>query len=250
MARKLTTSDFIKKARLTHGDKYDYSQTTYLGAKHKLKVICPIHGVFSQLPHAHIGGQGCPSCYHTLLGIASYDCVGDDCRVIRDKWKSMINRCYNKKAVSRRITYQNCHVCSEWLTFGNFKKWVEDPKNGYQDGYHLDKDILVKGNREYSPNTCCFVPNEINVLLTRRQNRRGKYPIGVSLVRGFYVANVSINSRQIRIGSFRTPQEAFYAYKFAKEKHIKELAERYFQDGKITEKVYNALIKYEVDIDD
>ena len=52
------------------------------------------------------------------------------------------------------------------------------------------------------------------------------------------------------IGRFNTPLEAFNAYKIAKENYIKELAEKYFQEGKITEKVYNALMKYEVEITD
>lgn len=44
MGKNLTTADFVSKAKLVHGDKYDYSKTVYLGSKSKIKIICPIHG--------------------------------------------------------------------------------------------------------------------------------------------------------------------------------------------------------------
>lgn len=250
MGKRKTTSQFIAEAKAIHGDKYDYSQTKYLGATQKLQITCPIHGAFYQLPHAHIAGEGCPSCYHTVLGMAIYDGGGNDCPIIKHKWDSMINRCYNPQALSKRPSYQECYVCEEWLMFSNFKKWFEDPANGYQEGYHLDKDILTKGNKVYSPDTCCFVPQEINSLFTKHTRKRGKYPIGVTLIRGLYIANVNINSHRIRLGGYHTPEEAFQAYKIAKEQHIKELAEKYFQEGKINKKVYDALMKYEVEITD
>ena len=250
MGRRKTTSQFIAEAKAIHGDKYDYSNTKYLGATQKLQISCPTHGAFCQLPHAHTSGQGCPLCYHKVLGVANYDGSSDDNTIIKHKWNSMINRCYNPKATSRRPTYQECSVCDEWLTFSNFKKWFEDPTNGYQEGYHLDKDILVKGNCEYAPNKCCFVPQEINSLVTNCRKKRGVYPIGVSKSRNTYLAHLSYYSTQFCIGSFKNPEDAFQAYKVAKEQYIKELAEKYFQEGKITKKVYDALMKYEVEITD
>lgn len=58
-----TTEQFIKEAKLTHKNKYDYSMAKYDGAKKKIKIICPIHGIFEQTPTNHISGkQGCPLC--------------------------------------------------------------------------------------------------------------------------------------------------------------------------------------------
>ena len=59
---KLTTEDFIKKAKLIHGETYDYSLTDYKSSLIKVKIICPIHGVFEQLPHSHLAGYGCFLC--------------------------------------------------------------------------------------------------------------------------------------------------------------------------------------------
>lgn len=72
-------------------------------------------------------------------------------------WKSMLRRCYYEKD---NISYNDCKVCEEWLLFSNFKSWMEE--QNYEAGLHLDKDILVPGNKLYSPSNCVFIPNEIN----------------------------------------------------------------------------------------
>lgn len=59
---KSKTSDFISKAKLIHGDKYDYSKVNYVNSKIKINIICPKHGEFHQTPNSHLQGQGCPKC--------------------------------------------------------------------------------------------------------------------------------------------------------------------------------------------
>ena len=94
------------------------------------------------------------------------------------EWVGMISRCYNEKKLSRVNTYKKCFVCDEWLTFSSFKEWM---KNQDYKGNHLDKDILLEGNKIYSPNTCAFVKRSTNNLLNDRGNHRGKYPLGSHL---------------------------------------------------------------------
>ena len=77
-------------------------------------------------------------------------------------WAAMLQRCYDSKLHLRNPTYKECSVIEEWYNFQNFAGWFE--KN-YIDGYQLDKDLLIKGNKIYSPETCCFVPKEINLIL-------------------------------------------------------------------------------------
>ena len=62
--RKLTTEEFIKRAKEIHGDKYDYSLSKYINERTKIKIICPIHGIFEQIAGTHIGKWkcGCPKC--------------------------------------------------------------------------------------------------------------------------------------------------------------------------------------------
>ena len=170
-------------------------------------------------------------------------------------WKSMLNRCYSSKYQKKYPTYKGCYVCDEWLYYPNFKKWYEE--NYYEINNktsHLDKDVLVKGNKIYSATTCVFVPNFINTLFVKRQNYRGELPIGVYYHKSNkkYQVNLSVfkdgKSTTKYLGSFNTADEAFEVYKQAKEEYIKEVADEY--KDKIPTELYEAMYTYEVDIDD
>ena len=162
-------------------------------------------------------------------------------------WYSIIRRCYDKKQLEYNPSYKGCSVIKEWHNFQNFAKWFED---SYVEGWQLDKDILIKGNKVYSPDTCCFVPQEINKIFTKTNAKRGDYPIGVSYHKRDerYYATVQINGKYKYLGSFYTPEEAFQAYKIAKENYIKDVANRW--KDLISDKVYQALINYQVEITD
>ena len=166
-------------------------------------------------------------------------------------WSGMLARCYNEKIRHKHPTYIDCYVCDEWLLFSNFKKWFEDVSNGYIEGHEIDKDIICKGNRVYSPQTCCLVPQEINKLFTKNNKKRGLLPIGVCLERsGRYRAKLQPDGKVVSLGTYETVDEAFAAYKEAKEKRIKDLATKYYNEGKITKRVYDAMQKYVVEITD
>ena len=183
------------------------------------------------------------------IGICDIEnACGDTCYNV---WVSMIGRCYTTNTRPRDKSYIGCEVCQDWLTYSNFYNWFYDPHNGYIKGYNLDKDIISKGNKIYSPSTCCFIPQELNKVFTKRKSRRGEFPIGVIISKGGkYDSRIKINKKDYYLGAYTTIEEAFNAYKNAKERHIRNVAEKYFQEGKITEKVYNALMKYEVEITD
>lgn len=188
-----------------------------------------------------------------IFGIGYIGCFRNNERISKDRayvvWRNMLMRCYDEKTYIKRPTYIGCTVCNEWHNYSNFKQWFDE---NYQEGYCLDKDILFKGNKVYSPKTCCFVPNEINSILTKRQNYRGNLPIGVrySDSRLRYKVQFTKSSDKTYIGYFSAPEEAFEAYKKAKEEYIKEIAEKYYKEGAISEKVYNALMNYKVEITD
>lgn len=252
--KKLTTEEFIRKAREVHGDKYDYSKVEYVNSQTKVCIICPIHGEFWQRPNAHLRGQGCKKCANGLVygkGLNdSSEFVNND-RIIKQSygtWHHMLRRCYNPD--EKMVSYEGCSVCEEWLLFSNFEKWFDE---NYVEGYQLDKDIVGgKGNKIYSPRTCCFVPQEINLLLVNRKNHRGEFPVGVcrqSRSDNFMV-RLFENGKGKYVGTYNSKEDAFAAYKQAKESHIKEVAQKYYNDGKITKRVYDALVKYEVEITD
>lgn len=248
--RTFTKEEFISKAIEVHGDKYDYSKVEYINGHTKVCIICPIHGETYETPSNHLRSCGCQRCFHEkhkklVCGVGVND-LSYCPKHIYQKWLSMLKRCYDKNFHAKYPSYANCKVCTEWLTLSNFVNWFNQ---NYKDGYELDKDILVKGNKEYSPDKCCFVPNLINTTLTTR--KVGKYGLGISTYRNNkYLCSFSKNGRKIHLGCFNTEKEAKLAYKSAKEQYVKELAEKYFQEGKITKKVYDALMKYEVEITD
>lgn len=171
-------------------------------------------------------------------------------------WHSMLMRCYDKGVHKTHPTYIECNVCDEWLCYETFEKWFD--KNYYTVGDErmtLDKDILFKRNKIYSPDTCIFVPERINGMFVRRNKDRGKYPIGVSYDSGHkkFKANVSIiigrnEYKNHCLGFYDTAEEAFAAYKKAKEEQIKIVADKY--KDKIPQKLYDALYGYEVEITD
>ncbi len=68
---KMTTQEFIEKAKIIHGDKYDYSKVNYVNTNTKVCIICPVHGEFMQSPNSHLRGAGCPFCSGNIKRSAS-----------------------------------------------------------------------------------------------------------------------------------------------------------------------------------
>lgn len=167
-------------------------------------------------------------------------------------WSGMLERCYNQNYLTKRPTYKGCSVDEEWHNYQNFAKWYDD--NYYEVGnerMHLDKDILHKGNKIYSPETCIFVPIRINALFVKSNELRGEYPIGVTFdkLMNKYTAQCNMGTGvNHNIGYYSNEKDAFYAYKKFKESYIKEIAKEY--KNKIPNKLYDAMIKYEVLITD
>lgn len=161
-------------------------------------------------------------------------------------WSGIIRRCYSKKSHKRQPTYIGCSIDENWLDFQVFADWYE---KFAIDNYCLDKDILIKGNKLYSPDTCTFIPQEINKLLGNCKKIRGVYPIGVGKYKnGTYRASLRINGDQKHLGVFTTIVDAFKSYKIAKENEVKRVA--IINKDNITEACYKALINYTVEITD
>ena len=163
-------------------------------------------------------------------------------------WSNMLKRCYNKKFHIKQPTYVGCNVSDNFKQYAYFFEWCQN-QIGFGDcDFSLDKDLIYKGNKEYNENNCVFIPLEINNVLVKRQSDRGLLPIGVTKNRVGFQARCSADGTQKCLGTFNTPELAFNAYKAFKEAYIKELAEKY--KDTIDERAYQALLKYEVHIDD
>ena len=172
-----------------------------------------------------------------------------------DLWYSMLKRCYSYSSKKKHPTYEGCKVSDNFLHYEYFYEWCHKQIGFGVDGngnpFQLDKDLLIKGNKVYSENTCVFIPQEINKVLIKCTASRGEHLIGVHWCKkgSAFKAQISKNNgKQEHLGYFKTELEAFNAYKTAKEMFVKEQAEKW--KGKIDNRAYDALMGYKVEITD
>ena len=166
-------------------------------------------------------------------------------------WKSMLRRCYSNAYKKRQPTYEGCEVSDNFKSYEYFYEWCHKQIGFGNQGWQLDKDLLVKGNKVYSESTCVFLPQEINTLLIKHTASRGDHLIGVSWNKKYnaFVARVHKNKgRSEHLGYYKTEIEAYNTYKKAKEAFVKEQAEKW--KSQIDPRAYNALMKYQVEITD
>jgi hypothetical protein len=150
-------------------------------------------------------------------------------------WGSMLTRCYKD---DRNLTYNNVTVCSERLNFQNFAKWFEENyDNETMQNWQLDKDVICKDCKIYSPETCCFIPQDINFLFTSSKER--DLPKGVSKTKyGYKAINFQTLTKNNSSKTFKTVEEALDFYTNSKKLKLEILLQKYTFKNK---KVYNIL---------
>ena len=163
-----------------------------------------------------------------------------------DLWKSMLSRCYASKSLGRNPTYEDCTVSDNFKYFPYFKEWCNKQIGFGNVGWCLDKDILSKGSKVYSEDTCCFVPPDINMLLVKCTPTNGNKCVGIYWCSKskMFKASLSYYGNAKVVGKYTTEIEAFYAYKQAKESYIKEVANKW--KDQIDSRVYEALMNWGV----
>lgn len=158
---------------------------------------------------------------------------------IYKRWRGILARCYDRNFLLTRPSYKGCKVAKEWLKFSNFRNWML--QQNWQ-GLELDKDLVVKNNKIYSPETCLFVEARVNGFLKDRAAARGKYPIGVyETDRGLFKArcNNPFTKKSEFLGNFKCPEQGHLAWKAKKHEFACQLA-----DMQSDSRVAEALRKY------
>lgn len=233
---KATIIEYVgsKKVLVEFNDKYKYQYWTSYGNFQRGQLTNP---------YECRGKDGLG-----FIGVGEYN--SKDHKVAYAKWRAMLQRCINPMADKSTESYVECEVCNEWMNFQNFAKWYyenEYPCNN--EPLCVDKDILIHGNKIYSPDTCILVPQRINLLFIKELKRRGDLPIGVQKhTNGGYTSLLSTYEGKKYLGYFYDTNLAFATYKKAKEKYIKEVADSY--KNIIPQKVYEAIINYRIEITD
>lgn len=188
----------------------------------------------SQLETGNVKNPNHPSIKDKgFLGVGKYNRTNN--LKIYKVWCAMLIRCYDANTQKNQPTYIGCTVCEEWHSFQNFAAWFEE---NYVEGWHLDKDIICKDCRIYSPKTCAFVPREINNLFLNCKNK-SKISTGITYTHNKYNVMFRINYEYIYLGRFSELSQAEQIYKEAKKQHAIKLAEK-FKDS-LDERVYNSL---------
>ena len=274
MSKSKTQEEYLSQLKDIYGDRYDLSGVRYVNSETKVVVRCPIHGYFTPKASSLLEGHGCKKCGYekrakmqkgrkckprTRYGVGLCDdiTVDENGNILKSyaAWANILLRCYSKAYHNRQPSYIGCQICEEWKKYSVFKKWYDD---NAKEGFQLDKDLVSPKEKIYSPNTCSFVPVLINHIISRcgkEDKGRGKYGIGVYVddrknIKNKYFTSVTEYGRNKYVGSFKTKEEAYLAYKREKERYVKEVAQDYYNKGLITEKVFSALMNYEVEITD
>ncbi len=157
------------------------------------------------------------------------------------KWRNMIERCYSDKFQKIQPTYKGCSVCKEWLIFSSFKSWMI--KQDWQDK-QLDKDILIQGNKTYSPETCLFVTRQVNMLLNDSERHRGDFSLGVVYDKSLGKLKATCrdaNGKSKHLGVFDSESKAHETYKEFKYSVIKSIANK--QDEPLRSALLNHKIR-------
>ena len=193
-----------------------------------------------------------PNKYGGYIGVGVYKSKENNktTKCFQD-WSNMIKRGYDEELKNKYPTYKEVIVYEGWHNFQNFAEWWHN--NYYEvegERMCLDKDILIKGNKEYAPDKCIFVPERINTLFVKQSNKRNNLPIGVCYHKRDRVYQASCNTLNGNkyLGSYLTSEQAFLAYKEFKEDYIKQVADEY--KGRIPDRLYEAMYTYEVEITD
>lgn len=164
------------------------------------------------------------------------------------RWYGMLTRCYAKGGKGLHY-YKDVTVCEEWLDFEKFASWMKEQPYAYEEGFVLDKDLTVLGSRVYSPETCCFVPTQVNTILNVRFfNKTQNCPEGVVYKPSLnkYKMWTALTRNDENIEYKDTAEEAFAEYKAFAEDYIKTSSKTWFDKGIISPIIYNNLNNFSI----
>lgn len=138
---------------------------------------------------------------------------------IYSTWTRMLQRCYSSQWLEKYPTYRGCYVHETWLNFSTFREWMIQQDWEVTSGMkakHMDKDLLVPGNKQYSPETTILISHSLNLFLENDQGTSSTRVMkGVSKKGNRFQARCNdpfINER-VYLGSFDTELEAHCKWK-------------------------------------
>lgn len=219
--RYKTTEEFVKKAIAKHGNKYDYSLVDYVNAKTKVKIICPIHGKFEQIPRAHINGGGCPKCHGKS-------------KTTEDIVTEFIKKHGNKYDYSL-VVYKNNLTTVDIICpiHGVFRQRPKDHLMGKGcqkcSGVYMDTNYFIekaekKHNNYYSYDKTVFIKSDVKTTITcPKHGDFEQTPNSHLNGRGCPICRESKGEKEIRLNLLKNKITFLPQYKFINCKNKQEL---------------------------
>lgn len=147
-------------------------------------------------------------------------------------WKGIMQRCFDLKFKNKHPTYKSVVMYDEWKYLSNFRKWCINYEKLYNcdiSTLQIDKDILKHDNKEYHPDSCCFVDHRTNSFVLTSKRTRGDYFIGVDYHKSSgkfrAICNNPLDGERHYIGVYDTELEAHKAWQTRKNMYALQLAE-------------------------
>lgn len=176
--------------------------------------------------HSSVFGIGC-------YGVGEYKSnINGNHALEYDTWKSMIQRCYDDKHQQRCPTYKNTTICEEWKNYQNFAEWYSESFHKIKGvKFQLDKDLLQNNvkNKIYSPDTCVFLPHNVNSFLANKKTYNTSNYTGVHWhkTNKKWQAEIMVfgENKKKNLGFFSTPEEASFAYQKARSEQAEKAKE-------------------------
>lgn len=221
-----------------------------------------IHTSYNAFIRKQVKNPYYPSIYGVgMLGIKYPSTINGKVTKEYSVWRTMLRRCFDIKHKYKYPTYQNVSCCEDWLLFENFYDWLHSQENfdKWYNGYlwAVDKDILIKGNKIYSPDACCLVPPNVNELFKEKISDIKTVPITIRanitkdgiIYLSYNNSNIALNDLNIKhLGEYFDIDKAFKNCIKKKENYIKQIAKEEYGKNNITKNCYEAMMNYKIEI--
>lgn len=246
---------YYKGDRFKNNEGYDLTLTGFKGGRRV--ELTTEDGKSFEIDYAYLKNGNFSNPFHRSVAGIGYFGVGpfvaksnsDRHTIEYEDWNSMLKRCYVSK--ESKLSYKDKEVTEEWHCFQDFAAWATMQPNFGKRGWDLEKDLIVKGNTLYGPETCAYLPREINSFIKRK--RMNNLPLGVDIAFNYdktpyFRVQGREDGKNINLGRFERVEDAFLAYKVHKEHLAKKLAEKW--KNEIPKVAYDALMNYTIEITD
>lgn len=143
------------------------------------------------------------------------------------RWNDMKKRCRKGMEPNWKwLTYADTEMSTEFQDYQKFVPW-HMAQIGYGfDKYHIDKDLILPGNRVYGPDTCVLLPAALNQFICVKRNFGAALPTGVYMLRGRFCGSMNVDGKTIYLGLFPSAESAHEAYVERKDLEARKWYER------------------------